>query len=110
MKGIFEGLHHLVVIPDMYIVIDTNQLVPLVPDSLYGLLRLHHEREHLRVLIRVVRLEIRLANLPCAEKLRRQILLTSERVSRSLLKFRSACRPDMTESGFQIRLCIMRNP
>ena len=53
----------------MNIVIDTNQLVTLVPDSLYGLFRLHHEREHLRVLIGVVRLEIRLADLPCAEKI-----------------------------------------
>ena len=82
----------------MHAVIDADQLVFLLPDGLYSLFWLHHKREHLRILVSVVRLEIRLADLPGAEKFRSQVSLASERMGRSLLQFWPASIPNTGES------------
>ena len=93
----------------MHTVIDADQLVLLLPDCLDSLLRLHHQREHLRVLVRIVRLEIRLAYLPRAEQLLSVIGWIAELMDRDGLQLRCNSFPDLIISTLQIRLSIVRN-
>ena len=93
----------------MYTVIDADKLVLLIADGCNGLLWLHHQREHFGVFVRIVWLEIRIADLPRTEKFLRVIGRMTELVYRSSLKFRRYILPNIIISTLQIWLSVVRN-
>ena len=77
-------------------------------DCLDGLPWTDHEREHLCIPVGIVGLEVSPADLPCPEKLRGVIVQGAEPVDRCLGQLFACGFPDLFESGFQVRLRVVR--
>ena len=68
LKSILNVFHHLLIVANVNVIVETNQFVRLVVYRSHRLFGLYQERKHFGVVVRVVGLEISLANLPRAKQ------------------------------------------
>lgn len=108
LERLVKAFHRLVKVHDVLAVVDADEFVRLI---MYGFDRFfgaENQREHLRVLVRVVRLKIRSADLPSPKEFLRIVAFGPESVGRHFRELLACIVPYLLKRGLQIRLRIVR--